>query len=235
MVQEQVAFAMCNRAITIGRNGDTEGEVSAYDELIGKYGESEVALIQEQVAIAMCNRAATIGKNGDTESAIASYDELIEKYGENSRLQKLVSMSVVNKALTIVLSGGAVDDKNSSQLSKQSIGGQICFMVARLSSWVATKGNVEKKAVRSLASKVIAQADHEAERLELTLGIAALMEPVEALNILKQSGALDELKPIAVYLQRQSYPGKREVFELSEMANDVTQRVSELREELYKR
>ena len=89
--------------------------------------------------------------------------------------------------------------------------------------------------MRSLASKVIAQADHEAERLELTLGIAALMKPVEALNILKQSGALDELKPIAVYLQRQSYPGKREVFELSEMANDVTQRVSELREELYKR
>lgn len=63
--------------------------------------------------------------------------------------------------------------------------------------------------------------------------IAALLEPAEALDILTQCGAVDELKPIAIYLQRQSNAGRREVFELSEMADDVAHRVSELREELY--
>jgi len=53
------------------------------------------------------------------------------------------------------------------------------------------------------------------------------------LDVFTQSGCIDELQPLASYLKRQSDSGRREVFELSEMADDVAVKIEELRRELY--
>ena len=183
--------------------------------------------------MALCSRAFTLGSNGDTDGAVASYDQVIEQCRDHPEQKTYLQAAIVNKLLTLVFSGHDVDPDESIRFARESIAGQLCYMIIRLSQWADSNGNRESSSARLLARKVIEQPDHESERLELGLGLAAIMDPGDALKILQESGAEESLRPIVIYLQRQLNSDKREVFELSEIADDVAQRVSNLREELF--
>ncbi|WP_429197018.1 tetratricopeptide repeat protein, partial [Aeromonas veronii] len=59
----------------------SEDAITVYDELIQRFGTSDVAEIQEQVAKALLNKGVTLGQLDRSEDAITVYDELIQRFG----------------------------------------------------------------------------------------------------------------------------------------------------------
>jgi len=230
-----IASAMFARASIMIRQEDYEGAIVSYDKLIEAHGESDDNQFMELVARVMFNRAIILFVQGELRESIAGYDKLIEKYKGvmNTVIRGNYIDSVVNRALSMAIIGENDCSDEIELLPGESVVSQIILMVNGLARWAEKGTEREQAAVSLLATKVIALPNHGTARVELGLGLAALMEFTEALDVFTQSGCIDELQPLASYLKRQSDSGRREVFELSEMADDVAVKIEELRRELY--
>uniref|UniRef100_UPI003D1B9070 tetratricopeptide repeat protein n=1 Tax=Aeromonas veronii TaxID=654 RepID=UPI003D1B9070 len=91
--QEQVAKALRNKGVTLGQLGRSEDEITVYDELIQRFGNSDTPALQEQVANGLRNKGVTLSQLGRSEDAITVYDELIQRFGTSDApaLRELVT------------------------------------------------------------------------------------------------------------------------------------------------
>ncbi|MFQ2088259.1 hypothetical protein ACK34E_06830, partial [Aeromonas veronii] len=55
-LQEQVAKALCYKGVTLGQLGRSEDEITVYDELIQRFGNSDAPALQELVTKAKALR-----------------------------------------------------------------------------------------------------------------------------------------------------------------------------------
>ena len=77
-------------------------EQSKYDEVVQRFGDSDVPELQEQVAKSLFNKGVTRGQLGETDAEIALYDEVVQRFGDSDvpELQEQVAKSLFNKGVT---------------------------------------------------------------------------------------------------------------------------------------
>ena len=102
-LQEQVARALFNKGVTLGELERYEEELSAYDQVIDRFSESDRIGLQEPVDWALFNKGVTLGKLGRYEEALSAYDQVIERFSENDRieLQEQVVAALNNKGAVL--------------------------------------------------------------------------------------------------------------------------------------
>ena len=94
-VQEQVAWALFNKGVTLGGLGRTQEALSTYNELLSRFGESREAEVREQVSRAMLNtgvleatlqqqfarapasQATTLGTLGSAQDPSGFFDQAV--------------------------------------------------------------------------------------------------------------------------------------------------------------
>ena len=80
-IQFAVSMALCWKGNQQGELGETEAAIATYDEVVKRYGGSDAPNIQFAVSMALCWKGNQQGELGETEAAIATYDEVVKRYG----------------------------------------------------------------------------------------------------------------------------------------------------------
>ena len=81
--------------------GDTEAGITAYGDVVARFGSSEAPELQKLVADALFDKAIAQERVGDVEAGIAVYDDIVARFGssEAPELQKLVAIALFNKGV----------------------------------------------------------------------------------------------------------------------------------------
>ena len=89
------------RALRKDKLGDSAAAIAVYDEVIERFGGSDVPALQEGVARALVNKGVAKRQLGDSAAAIAVYDEVIERFGGSDVPDLLVEVAraLVNKGV----------------------------------------------------------------------------------------------------------------------------------------
>ncbi len=101
--------ALVNGGVTQGQIGEAQGAMATYNEVVERFGDSDVPELQAQVAEALVNRGVTQGRSGEAQGAMATYDEVVERFGDSDvpELQVQVAMALFNRGVTQGRSGEA--------------------------------------------------------------------------------------------------------------------------------
>lgn len=99
---EQVAHALLNQGVMLGRQGKPEEEIAYYQQVVKRYGDSSLPVLQECVARALDNQGATLVKQGLHEEAIACCQKVVASYGDSSLpvLQECVARALNGHGFT---------------------------------------------------------------------------------------------------------------------------------------
>ena len=108
----QVAVALVNKGVTLGRLGRAEDEVAAYDLVVDRFGAAPGPAAGEQVAVALVNKGVTLGQLGRSREAVAAYDLVVDRFGAapEPELRVQVAMALVNKGVRLDRLGRAEDE-----------------------------------------------------------------------------------------------------------------------------
>ena len=96
----RVAHALFNEAATQNQRGDSEGAIEDYDEVIRRFGTSEVQELEVKVLVAraLVDKGITRGQLGEPRAAIENYDEVLQRFDSDSapELQVEVARALFN-------------------------------------------------------------------------------------------------------------------------------------------
>ena len=89
------AWALNRKAAAHEKLGDMASAVSAYEEVMERFGASEDPKLQWLVATALTNKGDAFRQRDDPASAVSAYEEVVERFGasEDPKLQWLVVMA----------------------------------------------------------------------------------------------------------------------------------------------
>ena len=97
--------ALVNRGVTQGWLGETESEVVTYDEVVERFGDSDVPELQVQVAKALVNKAITQGHIGEAQAAITTCDKAVACFKDSDApeitIQVARALGVKTEALLV--------------------------------------------------------------------------------------------------------------------------------------
>ena len=95
----QVAFTLIVKGRERKELNDFGGAISAYDEVVERFGVSDDPNIQLTVAIALCLKGDALGELDDFKTAIVAYDEVVERFGASDamEIQCWVTEALVDK------------------------------------------------------------------------------------------------------------------------------------------
>ena len=98
---ERAARELFKTALTV-RNG-AEETVAAYDEVIRRFGESEIPAVLEWVAKALVNKGAALGALNRPQDALEACDEVVHRFGESDTPTFLesVATALVNRGVPL--------------------------------------------------------------------------------------------------------------------------------------
>ena len=97
----QIAKALVNKGITLGKLNRNEEAISVYEEVIKRFGESTETALQKQVANALFNKGARFGKLNRDEDVISAYEEVVKRFGDSKEnaVQEQVASALFNKGV----------------------------------------------------------------------------------------------------------------------------------------
>ena len=232
--------ALVNRGVTQGWLGETESEVVTYDEVVERFGDSDVPELQVQVAMALFNRGITQGRSGEAQAAMATYDEVVERFGDSDmpELQVQVAKALVNKAITQGQIGEAQAAITTCDKAvacfKDSDAPEITIQVARALG-VKTEALLVREdplaAMETFRSMYAAFVPgHEIVMRQLLALVPDLIaagaserELVEALS--SDSEKADTIVPLVVALRQRTGEVVRAPGEVLEVAADIRERI----------
>ena len=92
-------IAKFNAAVVLGDQGQTDGEIAAYDAILAQHGNDHDPAVREQVAKAMFNKGGLLWAMERFTEAIESYDDVVARYGNDPEpaLREQVAGALVNK------------------------------------------------------------------------------------------------------------------------------------------
>ena len=101
------AWELFDKALIYSNRGEYTAALDIYDELVERYGESDIPEVQEAVATALFNKGVGLSRQGEHEAEIEVYEELIERYGESEipEVQEAVIKAMVNKGVELSRQG----------------------------------------------------------------------------------------------------------------------------------
>ena len=106
--ESTTARTLFGKALIHSNRGEyTAAALNIYDELVERYGESEIPEVQEAVAKALVNKGVGLSRQGAHEAAIKVFDELVERYGESGipEVQEAVATALFNKGIELSRQG----------------------------------------------------------------------------------------------------------------------------------
>ena len=98
-VDEVAAIAGYNLGVVLGELGRSAEAVTAYEEVVARYGEDPAPALRERVAKALVNKGVVLGELGRSAEAVTAYEEVVARYGEDPTpaLRELVARALVYK------------------------------------------------------------------------------------------------------------------------------------------
>ena len=102
-----VARELSGKALALAEGGRLQDAVTAWDEVIRRFGESDAPAELEQVSLALVNKGQALGRMGRVEDALAVLDDAVLRIGkgEAERTSLAVATALVSK-------GGVLSDLN---------------------------------------------------------------------------------------------------------------------------
>jgi tetratricopeptide (TPR) repeat protein len=104
-IDTNAAIAGLNLGIALHQLERSEEEISAYDEVLARFGDSEDPVLCEAVAGAMVNKATQLGALGRPEEAISLFDEVLTRFGDAAESTPLfrerIAIALLNKGVTL--------------------------------------------------------------------------------------------------------------------------------------
>jgi methyltransferase (TIGR00027 family) len=96
------------RAKLLGRGEDA---ITAYDDVLARFGAATELPLHELVANALFNKGVTLGVLGRAEDAITAYDDVLARFGAAAEfpLRRLVANALVNKGVALAALGRSED------------------------------------------------------------------------------------------------------------------------------
>jgi len=175
------------------------------------------------------------------EEAVKAYqyalsDELLDQLRKekppNSTLRDLVDDSVIASLLLklVINEYSTGNDVFEATLIEDKADSARFINESR--SRIKTKNADIRTRISNLSKMTLKQNLFKEKIVFFAIGLAAVLEPSELLEIIEHSRMSHELAPIVVYLKRKLGEDTKEVYELSELAEDVSDRVEEVRAKL---
>ena len=99
MSESPRADILHKRAFACEQLGDLEAAIAAYEEVVARFGDSDVPDLQRYVASAWFGKGAARKELGDLEAAIAAYEEVVARFGDSDApdLQRYVASAWFGK------------------------------------------------------------------------------------------------------------------------------------------
>ncbi len=80
----RIAKALVNKGITLGVLNRSEDAISAYDQVVRRFGDSTETALKEQVANALVNKGFRLGVLNRSEDEVSAYDEVVRRFGDST-------------------------------------------------------------------------------------------------------------------------------------------------------
>ncbi len=99
--KKQIANALFNRGIALGRQNRPDESIAAYNAIIHRFRDD--ANLNKQIANALINKGVMLGRQGKTKEGIGAYDEVICRFGKNPPpdLREPVALALINKGVAL--------------------------------------------------------------------------------------------------------------------------------------
>ena len=103
--QSATQDAAFHRGITQGRSGEAQAAMATYDEVVERFGDSDMPELQVQVAKALVNKAITQGQIGEAQAAITTCDKAVACFKDSDApeitIQVARALGVKTEALLV--------------------------------------------------------------------------------------------------------------------------------------
>ena len=99
----EVAKALFNNGVALGRLDRNEAAVETYDELLRRFGDSDDPELRVGVTLALVNKGVALGRLDRNEAAVETFDELLRRFGDSDdpELRVRVASALVNKGVAL--------------------------------------------------------------------------------------------------------------------------------------
>ena len=93
-----------DEAVALKNQNQLKDALTAFDEVVRRFGDSEMPMILRLVAQALFERGSIFGDLDRPEDALAAYDEIVRRFAESHMpdLLELVAMALTSKGVTLV-------------------------------------------------------------------------------------------------------------------------------------
>ena len=105
MPRETAAMTRFNRAVALGKLGRKEEELSAYNDVVDRFGEDSSPSVLEVVVRSLVNNGIVLGQMGRSEEELEAYDEVVNRFDDG---HSPVSSEGIAKAMC--LKGGVLEN-----------------------------------------------------------------------------------------------------------------------------
>lgn len=100
---EQIAWALLNKGIVLGQQGETADALACYEQLLWRFSDATELALREAVAKALVNKGVSLGRQGDAIGELACYDQLLQRFSDAAEpaLRELVAKALLNKGVVL--------------------------------------------------------------------------------------------------------------------------------------
>ena len=78
------ARELLGKALALAESGRLQDAVAAWDDVIGRFGESDAPADREQVSLALVNKGKALGGLGRADEALAVLDDVVQRFGADN-------------------------------------------------------------------------------------------------------------------------------------------------------
>ncbi|MCU7836674.1 MAG: tetratricopeptide repeat protein [gamma proteobacterium symbiont of Taylorina sp.] len=239
-----VARAMFNQSFTYGQQGNLDKAITGYTHVIERYQDSEQPEIMAQVARAMVNQSFTYGQQGNLDKAITGYTHVIERYqdSEQAEIMAEVARAMVNQSSSLAIKKqwkqanisymGVLAYIENKAFPDKEIFLSSSMLGAALTEQAIQMSLKQQSAISHIISEAMLKAAAE-ERMDLAIGVCAILPNKTALSIIQKNTAHELLKPLIIALQLENKEKVRTSEELLEVADDIKKRLEKIRKNWY--
>ncbi len=92
-LSEKIAKSLANKGLTLGALNRNDDAISAFDDVVRRFGDSKETAIQELVAKSLVNTGHNLGVLNRNVDAISAYDGVVRRFGNSKEtaIQELVA------------------------------------------------------------------------------------------------------------------------------------------------
>ena len=238
VLQERVARALRNMGATLEDLNRPDEALAAFDELVHRFGESESPALLHIVAGALVEKGVTLASLDQPEDAMATYDEVVRRFGEQTSYPQpeLTEHALLAKAhlelknhkyQAAIKTASLVLEQCLSDSPRNQIQGHLICARATLASGDLSGCEHSIAAVLAILSQLDAIPS---EPIYALMTLSLEIGPDRVLELIQASPSSDLLLPLSTALEQELGLEPRVAQEVGQVAQDIRQELSKLRD-----